>query len=284
MSGFLYAPDPGVASLSRGIARMSLAPNSLPPPSVNLDTDHQLSELTTRCASFLRRFDAWVLAKKKEMSEEKSAHVKTIDELKEKESQTKTQIEVYKGKESDLQRAYEKERQEAEEMEAEVTELRIQKDERDATRDELMDRVQAMRNDIRRRREELNKKREARLNQHKRIQPELECFMNKLAMDVRGLQSMEPYFSVFVACWNTYAVPVVADMLKFVFTHVHPQDWEKEYTFSIDVRRNDYQVVECNPAVTNLNELVEWLNKTRDFYTFLKMMRRSFFELAKIHQ
>ncbi|KND01885.1 uncharacterized protein SPPG_03673 [Spizellomyces punctatus DAOM BR117] len=263
MSGFLYAPDPGVASLSRGIARMSLAPNSLPPPSVNLDTDHQLSELTTRCASFLKRFDAWVLAKKKEMSDEKLAHIKIIDELKEKESQTKTQIEVYKGKESDLQRAYEKERQEAEDMEAEVTDLRIQKDERDATRDELMDRVQAMKNDIRRRREELNKKREARLNQHKRIQPELECFMNKLAMDVRGLQT---------------------DMLKFVFTHVHPQDWEKEYTFSIDVRRNDYQVVECNPAVSNLDELVEWLNKTRDFYTFLKMMRRSFVELAKIHQ
>jgi hypothetical protein len=40
-------------------------------------------------------------------------------------------------------------------------------------------------------------------------------------------------------------------------------------------------VTRCEPAIPKVDDLLIWLNATRDFYTFLKLMRKGFMELAK---
>jgi hypothetical protein len=40
-------------------------------------------------------------------------------------------------------------------------------------------------------------------------------------------------------------------------------------------------VLNCAPELLDMPALVQWLNASRDVYTFLKLVRRGFSELAK---
>ena len=91
------------------------------------------------------------------------------------------------------------------------------------------------------------------------------------------------------------------DEIEFKFTHVDPNNWDRVFTFVVDVREpkvykcafsfykkktkvclNQRKIVtRCEPALPKVEYLLIWLNATRDFYTFLKLMRKGFMELAK---
>ncbi|TPX56581.1 hypothetical protein PhCBS80983_g04433 [Powellomyces hirtus] len=241
---------------------MSLAPQAAPlasTPSLT-EPNHQIADLSARCTSFLQNFDSWVLARRKQLVDKKAEHIKVTTDLKESQNQIKSEIEAYKGKQSDLQRAYEKERQEAEQMKSEVARLKAEKEDRGLTKEELMDRVRDKRDEIRRRREELARKQEARDHRQGKSQPELDCYIEKLAMTVNGIDQ---------------------GVLEFVFTHINSTDWMEEYSFTLDIRKGRYKVTECNPPIAKLDELLEFVNTSKEFYTFLKLMRRGFTEAAK---
>ncbi|KAJ3016079.1 kinetochore-associated Ndc80 complex subunit spc25 [Thoreauomyces humboldtii] len=276
-----------VSILSKGIARMSLAPSafpsgSLPPatpghhrtarshqhagsaPGVGSSSEAvnpQITEISAQCASFVTNFDAWVASSRRELQETKRTHIKTTGELREERIRVEAQIEACKNKQSDLQRLHEKERQEAENLEAEVVELKSQKVDRDLTREELVNRIKDRRQEIRRRREELARKAEALQARQNKLNPELQCYMDKLAMTVNSVEQ---------------------DVLEFVFTHINSAHWNEEYRFTLDIRRSRYEVTECEPPISDLDKLVDFVNGSRkEFYTFLKLMRRSFTQTAK---
>ncbi|KAI9101381.1 chromosome segregation protein Spc25-domain-containing protein [Phlyctochytrium arcticum] len=265
----VYGQDVATVSLAKNLSRLSLGPNAVPhpeppaakAPSIPTSIDAHLNDLNDECSAFLDRFNVWAATKKKEIEEGRMAYLQTLEEFQARQTQLESQIEALKIKELENEQVFEREKREATEMENEVNELKVQKDEREFARGELLDNVSRMQSDLRRRREDLALKREARRTQHQRLQPELECYEQKLAVQIIGLQN---------------------EILKFIFTHVNPADWDQEYSFVIDVRRQDYQVIDCNPPLPILDGLVEWLNSTRDFSTFLKMMRRGFATIAKI--
>jgi len=79
------------------------------------------------------------------------------------------------------------------------------------------------------------------------------------------------------------------DVLRIVYTHVYETDWTKECAFIVDLSERDYKgiggnerpsslVLNCKPALDNLNDLVQQLNETRAFFEFLKWMRQAFKE------
>lgn len=64
--------------------------------------------------------------------------------------------------------------------------------------------------------------------------------------------------------------------MKFVFTKIDKDDWNRECSFFLDVSQNDYQILNCNPALDNIESLNKELNVNRDFYQFLKVIRKEF--------
>jgi len=77
------------------------------------------------------------------------------------------------------------------------------------------------------------------------------------------------------------------DVLRIVYTHIYETDWTKECSFTVDLSERNYKgmkvyelrlsiVLDCKPPLHNLEELVEQLNDTREFFDFLKWMRQTF--------
>lgn len=64
--------------------------------------------------------------------------------------------------------------------------------------------------------------------------------------------------------------------MKFVFTKIDKDDWSRECSFFLDVSKSDYEILNCTPLLENIAVINEALNGNRDFYQFLKLMRREF--------
>jgi len=80
---------------------------------------------------------------------------------------------------------------------------------------------------------------------------------------------------------------VKEDVLRIVFSHVYETDWTRECSFTVDLSERDYKgiyyfngtdlaVIECKPMLKNLDDLVQRLNESREFFEFLKWMRHAF--------
>ncbi|KAJ3155334.1 kinetochore-associated Ndc80 complex subunit spc25 [Geranomyces michiganensis] len=280
------------SALSKSLARMSLAPlptnasgpaSAVPqtpgprPPaaitpstlsSSTFDTNGnvQLANISARTAAFLASFDPWVADQRRRMAERKAEHGRHVTELRDKKRHLENVIEECQHKHSELHRASKKDLSEAAALQSEIAALQSDKNERDLAKEDLLDRVRDRRDELRRRREELHRKRTDRLTRASRRRPELECYQEKLAMTVNRNGD---------------------EALEFVFTHLNAADWTQQARFTIDVGRSIYRVTECEPPLANLNELVDYVNKTREtrgsggFYTFLKLMRAGFAKLAK---
>ncbi|KAF9288803.1 kinetochore-associated Ndc80 complex subunit spc25 [Mortierella alpina] len=116
-------------------------------------------------------------------------------------------------------------------------------------------------------RKEVKAKREAKFAQKKALdeqilknKPEVSCYESVLAMRIVGVQE---------------------DRIGFVFTRINEQDWDQEFSITIDVSQYDYSASECVPSLPELPSLVRYLNDTRDLYGFLKRVRKGFKDLCK---
>ena len=67
----------------------------------------------------------------------------------------------------------------------------------------------------------------------------------------------------------------VGDQLKFTFNLMNANDWSQECHFTIDVSSSKYKLTSVSPKLeASLQEsLLQELNSTRKFYTFVKKMR-----------
>lgn len=67
----------------------------------------------------------------------------------------------------------------------------------------------------------------------------------------------------------------VGDQLKFIFNLMNADDWSQECHFTIDVSSSKYKLTSVSPKLeASLQEsLLQELNSTRKFYTFVKKMR-----------
>jgi kinetochore protein Spc25, fungi type len=106
--------------------------------------------------------------------------------------------------------------------------------------------------------------------------PELAFFQKTLALDIEALRK---------------------DLMKFIFSNIDDRDWSKEFYLVIDVSSENYKgnqpgclvypwlfsciAIECVPLLDKLDCLVNELNQHRDFYLFLKLVRKEFVILVK---
>ena len=94
----------------------------------------------------------------------------------------------------------------------------------------------------------------------------------------RSLKKSQLELQSFQRYLGLYMEPLTHNQTRFTFVNVDPTAPERPFTFIIDVSDDSYSAIKCEPMVSNLRELVEELNLNRDFYGFLKRIRRAFWE------
>ncbi|EIW67257.1 hypothetical protein TREMEDRAFT_64507 [Tremella mesenterica DSM 1558] len=69
---------------------------------------------------------------------------------------------------------------------------------------------------------------------------------------------------------------VKQDLLLMKFTLLDPSDPDREFSLVVDVSKPEYSVPNCSPPLPNLPELVKQLNTDREFFAFIKRVRKAF--------
>lgn len=156
-----------------------------------------------------------------------------------------------------------KEAAEASEMHAAIGNITSQRDARSAHRDRLRVDINSIQKTIGQRLD-AQRQHAAYLDaQTRHNQPELDFWQDHLCFRIEGAG--------------------IIDRLKFVFTHVHEREWEKEAWFELCTEMRDYEVLGVRPKVERekVDACVERLNEGRDLGLFLKDMRELFVEVMK---
>lgn len=64
--------------------------------------------------------------------------------------------------------------------------------------------------------------------------------------------------------------------IKFIFDNIDLNNPEQEYLFTVRLDGDRYTLMDCDPYVEDVNELIKDLNKTNDFFKFVRIMREKF--------
>ncbi|KAH8678078.1 chromosome segregation protein Spc25-domain-containing protein [Xylariales sp. PMI_506] len=248
------------ASLSRQLPIAATGPSmadSLP------DINFGFDELRDRMAKFTARFDAFIEQGRKRVLEERNQFRMNVAELEEDQRMKKKDIEILQLKTSTHQQTIAKEGAETREMQAAIASLTQQRDKNMASRDALKTQI-----------EETQKEIDARLAaqrahaQHIEAQarfnvPELDFWISNLCLKIEGAGQ--------------------TDRLKFIYSHVDGDDWEREAWFELCTGARDYDIKHCRPKLERekVERVLDKLNETRDLAVLLKGMRELFVEAMK---
>ncbi|KAL6619807.1 hypothetical protein ACP70R_034946 [Stipagrostis hirtigluma subsp. patula] len=72
---------------------------------------------------------------------------------------------------------------------------------------------------------------------------------------------------------------IVGKGVKFVFNQIDPQCPE-EYSFTLDIDNDRYNLLQCDPHIKDIEELVKDLNLGSDFYKFVRIVREKFQDIT----
>ncbi|KTW31970.1 uncharacterized protein T551_00652 [Pneumocystis jirovecii RU7] len=228
--------------------------SSLPSISISFD------ETKAKMMQFTAKFDKFIMNMKEKQLEEKNRHSKAMAGDREIQKTLQNQVENYKQIEKNMLLAVEKEKQEVMEAELSISEFKEKKAMMSEKREYLSQQIQDINQIIQKKRELRANMRHMLIKQASKNQPELKFWEDYLAMKIEGVKD---------------------DFLKIVFTHIDENDWMREFYFIINLSQRDYEVTECSPPLTTINEIVLKLNQSRDFFEFLKDMRKDFKKIVR---
>ncbi|EXF74086.1 chromosome segregation protein [Colletotrichum fioriniae PJ7] len=250
------------SSLSASINRQSLM--ATPSVAETLpNANFGFEELRDRMTKFTSKFDAFIEQGRKRVLEERNEFRMNVAELQEDQRMKKKDIEILQLKTSTHQQTVAKEKAETREMQTSIAQLSEERDKHLATRDALKKQI-----------EETQKEIDARLAAQrahaKQLEaqsrfnvPELEFWQQNLGLRIEGAGK--------------------DDRLKFVYTYVDDQDWEREAWFELNTASRDYDVRHCRPKLERerVERVLDQLNETRELAVLLKGMRELFVEAMK---
>ncbi|KAL8711344.1 MAG: hypothetical protein Q9220_004241 [cf. Caloplaca sp. 1 TL-2023] len=220
-------------------------------PNVNFGFD----DLRDRMARFTERFDHFIAIGRKRVLEERNHFRVNVAELQEEQRIKTKEIETLGERSSTHAQAVEREGAETAEMHAAIASITQQRNTRAQHRDRMKSEIAATRKQIARRLKAQQEHAEALDAQARFNVPELEFWQTYLCLRIEGTGT--------------------ADRLKFVFTHVDEQKWEREAWFELDTEKREYRVACVRPKVDleDVDRCVGGLNESRDLGPFLKGMR-----------
>ena len=247
-------------------------------PTVNFGFE----ELRERMAQFTARFDDFIERGRKRVLEERNQFRLNVAEIQgqsrtvrnrsrwynsntsiESQRTRRREIDIIEDQSAAHQNSLVKESQEQEEMHEAIADLKARKEDHLAHRDELSTAIAEVQKAIHVRKQAQQQHKRALDSQARHNGPELDFWETTLCLRIEGTG--------------------VDDQLRFLYSHVDEQDWEKECWFQVDMGGREYEIIGTEPQLEReaLQTVLDRLNETRELATFLKGMRSLFVEAVK---
>ncbi|KZW00690.1 hypothetical protein EXIGLDRAFT_667056 [Exidia glandulosa HHB12029] len=220
-----------------------------PHPSVDLRLD-QYSRLTE---AFTKSVRAYVARATSEIHARRDTHVKEIKIAGEKAKETEIAIARMKEQGMELMKVVAKEEAERKRVEGELNELKRALASSKAKCGALQTEIEQKRAHIDMLRADKNADRELLDRRADECVPELVQLQRKLRLGIEGIN---------------------ANLLQFRFPHM--RDPAVECSIVLDHSSRTYKVAKCDPPLTNIGQLLDDLNESRQLYVFLIRVFESF--------
>ncbi|RUS17336.1 hypothetical protein BC937DRAFT_90106 [Endogone sp. FLAS-F59071] len=171
-------------------ATPSLAPSD-DSPSLQLPmASFAYDDLRARMGAFAAQFDSFVGQGRQNLLEMRQKWLAGVAEDRERYGKLQQEFEFYTSQEAVLSRTMEKERQEATDARGAIDEFARQRQVMQERKDALQAQVDAMKAELRRKREAKQSARRALEAQRNKNEPELMFFEDKLAMQIVGIKGV----------------------------------------------------------------------------------------------
>ncbi|WVR00001.1 hypothetical protein IAU59_007143 [Kwoniella sp. CBS 9459] len=220
-------------------------------PSIDL----QWEPFQRHVEAFLTAIDGYTLSARTEIAARASDHSNALRDLRAEKEEIEKQIHFEREREGDMLETLESERHTLSDLNSSLQNLRSQLQ-------KVKDQSSTLEN-------ELNSLRK----QVKLEQSEKER-QGKVLDDMRDRDEIELRELEEAVGWKVEGIK--EDLLLMRFTLLDPNDPAREFSILIDVSKQDYSVPNCDPPLPSLPELVRQLNSDRDFYGFIKKVRKAF--------
>ncbi|ORX49308.1 hypothetical protein BCR36DRAFT_412826 [Piromyces finnis] len=204
---------------------------------------------------FFNNFDNWIEKKKAGIEEGKQLHLKAAFKDRAQKTEILNQMKIYENKGIEYSKALEKEREKAENLTNQLSEKKKLKFQLLSRRDELINMKKELEIRLKEKRKELEYRKMEKEEQMIKNEPELNFYENTLALKM---------------------TPIKEGIIEFAFTNINKELNSKKYYFVIDVSNKNYKILECQPKIPEINNLLDNLNDTRNLYDFIKLMRIAF--------
>ncbi|OZJ06542.1 hypothetical protein BZG36_00502 [Bifiguratus adelaidae] len=222
--------------------------------------DFGAQDLKQRMEALSIKFDEYIKLGRETITQRRENWLKALAENKERQTKMERDLELYKAEEQVLTTTIAKEKQEIYDAENTIKQFTSHSKMMQEKINELQKQADSLRREVNNKRQAKIDSAKASERQKSKNEPELRAFQTWLSFKIEGGGS---------------------DKLAFTFTHIDPNDWNREFTFVLDVGQRIYQVPKCQPMVSNLAQLLNELNEKReysDFINFIKYMRKAFKE------
>ncbi|OCF37931.1 kinetochore protein Spc25 [Kwoniella heveanensis BCC8398] len=245
-SNYLAAPRP--VSL-QAILDESAANGTAP------SIDLQWEPFQRHIEAFLTAIDEYTLAARTELAARASDHTAFMRELQAKKEETEIQIQFEREREGEMLATLESERHAMSDLNTSLSNLKSQLQ-------KVQDQSSTLESELN------NLRKEVKLEQSKKER------QGKVLDEMRDRDEIELRELEEAVGWKVEGIK--EDLLLMRFTLLDPNDPAREFSILIDVSKQDYSVPNCDPSLPSLPELVRQLNSERDFYTFIKRVRKAF--------
>ncbi|KAJ3307255.1 kinetochore-associated Ndc80 complex subunit spc25 [Kappamyces sp. JEL0829] len=211
-----------------------------------------VKELTESCNSFLASFDTWIANRKASIDREWATFSLANVEFKTQKSKLESDLERKREEWQGLQSHTNQLMQTTLECKEKTKALKDQDQELQNQILALSSGNTALRREIQSRKQEKQSEQE---NKKKFQGPALKFFQEMFAMKV---------------------IPIEESLVRFVFTCIDEQAYDRPFQFEIYIRDSGFTVKRCEPRLAQLDTLVNQLNESKDLYEFLKQIRKAF--------
>ncbi|KAI9466472.1 kinetochore-associated Ndc80 complex subunit spc25 [Coemansia sp. RSA 989] len=206
---------------------------------------------------FIRRVDEMVQELKRLIRDRKNEHNGEISELNDRKSRMTADMELLEKENSNILSALKDERAKETELSNDIASLQIKQKQASNSARQLLEKKRMLEQELAQRKSIIAEKRQVLAVQAAKNSPELAFFENQMGISIVGGER---------------------DILTFIFTYISLSEPSRPFSISMDLSQREYSVKKCSPVIADLQTHVDWLNASRDFFGFLKRIRRGFVE------